>query len=144
MKEPKRQHGAGGNGVNKIPPLLLTFYYVDILRFARSLRVKLNTVQSNGAFSSFQINFALPQLMAALAYSRNTPGVWFLNPQAWVSQHLFKTASIWDIPLVKPRYTCMVPAADATNVDVAEILWRNLEYLSHGGTCENGQIAPEP
>lgn len=87
----------------------------------------------------------LPQALAALQFSRNTPGVWFLNPQEWVADHLFKAASIWEIPLVKPRFTCSVgPAAHKKDADIAGILQRSLEYFSKGGTCENGVIAEEP
>lgn len=86
----------------------------------------------------------LSQLMAALAYSRNTPGVWFVDPQAWVSQHLFKTASIWEIPLVKPRYTCSIdPLAMKSNpddIDVTLVLQSNLDYFVQGGTCDSGYI----
>lgn len=82
--------------------------------------------------------------MAALAYSRNTPGVWFIDPQAWVSQHLFRTASIWEIPLVKPHYTCsidpLVMNSNPANIDVRNILQSNLDFFTHGGTCDNGFI----
>ena len=82
--------------------------------------------------------------MAALAYSRNTPGVWFIDPQTWVSQHLFRDASIWEIPLVKPHYTCSIDptlmSADAANLDVAAILQSNLDFFTHGGTCDSGFI----
>lgn len=47
-------------------------------------------------------------MLAALAYARNPPGIWFFNPSKWVEQHMFKLASVWDIPLVKPRFSCMV------------------------------------
>lgn len=47
-------------------------------------------------------------MLAALAYARNPPGIWFFNPSKWVEQHMFKSASVWDIPLVKPRFSCMV------------------------------------
>eukprot|EP00904_Undaria_pinnatifida_P010718 jgi/Undpi1/6777/HiC_scaffold_21.g09255.m2 len=87
---------------------------------------------------------AVPQVMAALAYSRNTPGVWFIDPQTWVSQHLFKTASIWEIPLVKPRFTCTVDKpvvhADAGLGDLGVILQANLDFFTHGGTCDGGYI----
>ena len=82
--------------------------------------------------------------MAALAYSRNIPGVWFVDPQTWVSQHLFRTASIWEIPLVKPRFTCSIdPLARKSyteNMDVALVLQSNLDFFTHGGTCDSGYI----
>lgn len=44
--------------------------------------------------------------LTALAYSRHPEVVWFLDPQEWVSQHLFQVTPIWDIPLVKPWFSC--------------------------------------
>lgn len=88
-------------------------------------------------------NVSVPQLLAALAYSRNTPKMWFVNPQAWVTKHLFKTASIWDIPLVKPRFACAVePKVLESQGDeqVAEVLVRSLDFFTKGGACEDGLI----
>lgn len=86
--------------------------------------------------------FNLWQMLAALAYSRDTPGVWFLDPQNWVSKNLFKAASIWEIPLVKPRYTCNVaPKFLATSSDeVAGVLQDNLDFFARGGKCDSGVI----
>lgn len=85
------------------------------------------------------------QMLAALQYSRDTPGVWFFNPQAWVSHNLFKTASIWEIPLVKPRFTCEIyPLTSVENAAVAGILQRSLDFFAMGGACENGLISHEP
>ncbi|CBJ28689.1 hypothetical protein Esi_0117_0079 [Ectocarpus siliculosus] len=85
---------------------------------------------------------AVPQVLAALAYSRDTPGVWFLDPQAWVGQHLFQEASIWNIPLVKPRYTCAIAPAqlEPGSPKTAEVLQSNLDFFSMGGKCANGLI----
>lgn len=79
------------------------------------------------------------QTLAALAYSRNPEGVWFLNPQQWVSQHLFQTASIWDIPLVKPRFSCSVdPRLDLEKFDASAQLAQQLDAFDNGATCESG------
>lgn len=81
------------------------------------------------------------QVLAALAYSRNTPGVWFVNPEAWITDHLFKKVSIWDVPLVKPPFSCGVdPAVLGSGADVADALDRSLRMLSTGGACEDGLI----
>ena len=72
---------------------------------------------------------SVPQLLAAMAYARNSPGVWFVNPQAWVTEHLFKAASIWDIPLVKPRFVCTIDRSvynAQTDSENADILKKNL------------------
>lgn len=64
-----------------------------------------------------------------------------MNPREWVAEHLFKETSIWDIPLVKPRFSCGVdPALLGSGVDIAEVLERSLELFSGGGTCESGFI----
>lgn len=83
---------------------------------------------------------AVPQMLAAVAYSKRSQGVWFVNPQAWVSEHLFKEASIWEIPLVKPRFSCSLDATSSVN-DVATALRRNLDFFTQGGTCENGMMS---
>ncbi|CBJ49205.1 expressed unknown protein [Ectocarpus siliculosus] len=100
---------------------------------------------------------AVPQALAALQYSRQPEGVWFLDPQAWISEYLFKEVSIWDIPLVKPRFTCAVDPALLRNHDsagptrggrssfeVAQVLQDGLDFFSKGGTCSNGQIDFRP
>ncbi|CAB1099444.1 unnamed protein product [Ectocarpus sp. CCAP 1310/34] len=100
---------------------------------------------------------AVPQALAALQYSRQPEGVWFLDPQAWVSEYLFKEVSIWDIPLVKPRFTCAVDPALLRNhasagaarggrssFEVAQVLQDGLDFFSKGGTCSNGQIDFRP
>ncbi|CAM9350086.1 unnamed protein product [Scytosiphon promiscuus] len=91
---------------------------------------------------------AVPQVLAALQHSRQTEGVWFLDPQTWVSRHLFKEASIWDIPLVKPRFTCAINPVHLRNngddFDVAEVLENSLDFFSKGGKCTNGQIDFKP
>ncbi|CAN0358219.1 unnamed protein product [Ectocarpus sp. 12 AP-2014] len=100
---------------------------------------------------------AVPQALAALQYSRQPEGVWFLDPQAWVSEHLFKQVSIWDIPLVKPRFTCAVDPAllrdhasagaargGRSSFEVAQVLQDGLDFFSKGGTCSNGQIDLRP
>lgn len=80
-------------------------------------------------------------MLAALAYARNTPGVWFGDPQVWLDQHLFQEASIWDIPLVKPRFTCAIALAlEPDSLRAATTLQNNLDFFSRGGKCEDGLI----
>ena len=84
-------------------------------------------------------------MLAALQYKDATKGVWFFNPQEWVTKHLFQAASIWEIPLVKPRFTCGIyPSQSVAEADVADVLRRNLDFFTMGGTCEGGTIAPQP
>lgn len=92
----------------------------------------------------FSCHFPKAQVLAALAYSRNPPGVWFLNPQQWVTHHMFRTASIWDIPLVKPRFGCSASMSlSLEGYDVATELDR-LVVSKDGGDCESGFLALEP
>lgn len=56
-------------------------------------------------------------------------------------QHVFKEASIWDIPLLKPRFSCGVEHTILdSGLNVADTLVRSLDFFSDGGTCENGLI----
>ena len=88
---------------------------------------------------------AVPQMLAALQYKHATPGMWFFNPSEWVTNHLFRAASIWEIPLVKPRFTCEIyPSRSVEEAEVAGVLRRNLDFFAMGGTCEGGTIAPQP
>ncbi|CAN0159174.1 unnamed protein product, partial [Ectocarpus sp. 8 AP-2014] len=88
---------------------------------------------------------AVPQMLAALQYKRAAPGIWFFNPQEWVTNHLFQAASIWEIPLVKPRFTCELdPSSSADESDVADTLQKNLDFFAMGGACEAGVIAMQP
>lgn len=82
-------------------------------------------------------------MLAALAYSRNRPGVWFLNPPQWVTHHMFKEASIWEIPLVKPRFGCSVDMSlSLAGFDMASALQQSFENFkgepgdgARGGGC---------
>ena len=80
-------------------------------------------------------------MLAALAYTLNRPDMWFFNPQKWVIHHMFHDASIWDIPLVKPRFGCSTSSWLATEgYDVAREL--NALANSRGGrNCETGFLA---
>lgn len=78
-------------------------------------------------------------MLAAIVYEKKTPGIWFINPNGWISEHLFKTVSIWEIPLVKPLFSCTFSAIQGVD-DVAGVMRRNLDFFSQGGTCENGKM----
>lgn len=82
-------------------------------------------------------------MLAALAYSENPKGMWFLNPQQWVMHHMFQPASIWDIPLVKPRFGCSTALSlSAQGYDVAHELARFVH--GNGGKCDTGFLDLEP
>ncbi|CAM9729877.1 unnamed protein product [Scytosiphon promiscuus] len=94
----------------------------------------------------------VPELLAGLAYSQNPPGIWFLNPQQWVTHHMFQQASVWDIPLVKPRFGCSTNLAlAAEGYDVAHELNRFADSVgsgvgvgSGGSKCETGFLQLDP
>ncbi|CAM9138496.1 unnamed protein product [Ectocarpus sp. 12 AP-2014] len=95
--------------------------------------------------ADFEEVSAVPQarnrMLAALAYARNTPGVWFGDPQVWVGQNLFQEASIWDIPLVKPRFTCAIALAPEPDcLRAATTLQNSLDFFFRGGKCKDGLI----
>lgn len=78
-------------------------------------------------------------MLAALIYSRNPPGVWFINPQQWVMNHMFEPASIWDIPLVKPRFGCAFDMSMAVKgYDMAAVLDAQLSHFMSGSSCDLG------
>lgn len=87
------------------------------------------------------------QLLAALSYAQGTEGVRFVNPQTWVTQNLFRASSVWDIPLMKPRFACAIPDRttlpedDATRADALE---KSLAFFRMGGRCENGLVGLFP
>ncbi|CAN0091222.1 unnamed protein product [Scytosiphon promiscuus] len=83
----------------------------------------------------------VPQLLAALQYKQATPGIWFFNPQEWVSKHLFQTASIWEIPLVKPRFICEIYSPSTAAGSSVDVLRKHLDFFTMGGTCEGGVIS---
>lgn len=75
-------------------------------------------------------------------YARNPPGVWFINPQQWVIHHMFEQASIWDIPLVKPRFGCAFDMSMAVKgYDMAAALEDQLRHFMSGSSCELGFIS---
>lgn len=58
--------------------------------------------------------------------------MWFLNPEQWVTHHMFKHVSVWDIPLVKPRFGCSTDLSlVASGYDVAHELNRYDRYGSN-------------
>eukprot|EP00903_Cladosiphon_okamuranus_P019226 g17680.t1 len=90
---------------------------------------------------------SVPQLLAAHSYAQDTDGVRFVDPQAWVTQNLFKVTSVWDIPLMKPRFACAIPTPSALPNDDevrAGALKRSLEFFRRGGSCDNGLVALNP
>ncbi|CAM9945112.1 unnamed protein product [Ectocarpus sp. 12 AP-2014] len=125
------------------------------LREALGLKIGSEGLQGDGAgdavialqeFVDFDQVSAVTQVLAAVAYSRKTPGVWFVDPRGWVGQNLFKEASIWDIPLVKPRFTCTMVAdkLESTSRKTAQVLQSSVDSFANGGKCANGLIAGAP
>lgn len=54
---------------------------------------------------------------------------------------MFEPASIWDIPLVKPRFGCAFDLSlNTKGYDVARELDQQLGHFMHGGACERGFI----
>lgn len=86
-----------------------------------------------------------PQVLAAFAYSRNPAGVSFINPTQWTHHHLFMQASIWDIPLIKPPFSCSVDLSlSVSGYDIATELGQFLEAFRRGARCDRGYIAIQP
>ncbi|CAB1112818.1 unnamed protein product [Ectocarpus sp. CCAP 1310/34] len=86
----------------------------------------------------------IPEVLAALAYSRSPPGVTFVNMNEWSHQNLFSEASIWDVPMVKPRFGCSLDRSLGNQgYDMGEIFAKELEALKLGASCEQGFKAVE-
>ncbi|CAN0000310.1 unnamed protein product [Ectocarpus sp. 6 AP-2014] len=86
----------------------------------------------------------IPEVLAALAYSRSPPGVTFVNMNEWSHQNLFSEASIWDVPMVKPRFGCSFDRSLGNQgYDMGEILAKELEAFKLGASCERGFKAIE-
>ncbi|CAM9423519.1 unnamed protein product, partial [Hapterophycus canaliculatus] len=87
----------------------------------------------------------ISEVLAALAYSLNPDGVVFVSPTMWSKQNLFATKSIWDIPLVKPAFSCSFNVAwAAKGYDMGNYLAEELEAFTRGAKCELGFKATNP
>lgn len=76
-----------------------------------------------------------------MSYSKNPDGVAFVNPSKWIHHHLFDHVAIWDVPLVKPRFTYSVDTSlSLEGYDVAAELDKLLASFNRGGHCESGFV----
>lgn len=65
----------------------------------------------------------------------------FVNPSEWGQHHLFESISVWNVPLVKPHFSCMVDARLVLHgYDVAAALNGWFEAFQRGAKCERGFI----
>ncbi|CAM9126632.1 unnamed protein product [Phaeothamnion confervicola] len=74
------------------------------------LRAALTASFGNGFMSElehFGDNFNAVELLGAFAYSSSPPGLFFQDPASWGRVHAGTDIdSIWEVPLLKPPYTC--------------------------------------
>lgn len=78
-------------------------------------------------------------MLAAIAYVRNPAGLQFVSPKQWSRQNLFSVPSIWDIALVKPRFSCNIDLSlSERGYDVAEWLAKQVDAFKFGAKCEQG------
>ncbi|CAN0197979.1 unnamed protein product, partial [Ectocarpus fasciculatus] len=81
----------------------------------------------------------VPEVLAALAYSNGPEGVDFINIREWHRENLFSSPSIWEIPLVKPRFGCSFDASlGLRGYRVGDSIANELEAFKMGATCELG------
>ncbi|CAB1106307.1 unnamed protein product [Ectocarpus sp. CCAP 1310/34] len=81
----------------------------------------------------------IPEVLAALAYSLSPRGVTFVNIREWSHEHLFLEDSIWDIPMVKPRFGCSFDTSlTRDGYDVGGMIAKELEGFKLGASCERG------
>lgn len=55
---------------------------------------------------------------------------------------MFRPASVWDIPLVKPRFGCFLDMSRSLQgYDMTAELSSKMKFFINGGRCENGYLA---
>ncbi|CBJ32055.1 conserved unknown protein [Ectocarpus siliculosus] len=96
-------------------------------------------VLATASIHQLQKNVFIPELLAGLSYARNTEGVSFHNPAQWTHDHIFKEKSVWDIPLVKPHFSCALDInLSLQGLDVAEQIGNLVDSFRRGASCELG------
>lgn len=81
------------------------------------------------------------QALAAAAFYHNQRGVLFVNQREWSHHHLFESVSVWDVPLVKPHFSCMVDIRPSLKgFDVARFIEDWFQAFQRGARCERGYI----
>ncbi|CBJ32752.1 hypothetical protein Esi_0364_0009 [Ectocarpus siliculosus] len=59
----------------------------------------------------------------------------------WTHHHFFEEKSIWDIPLVKPHFSCALDIKPSLQgLDVAEKIRKWVDSFRHGARCERGFV----
>ncbi|CAM9442866.1 unnamed protein product [Ectocarpus sp. 4 AP-2014] len=81
----------------------------------------------------------VPEVLAALAYSRGGHGMVFLDVREWSRRNLFSKAAIWDIPLLRPRFGCSFDVSPSLKgYLLADAMAKELDGFKTGSTCELG------
>ncbi|CAM9820997.1 unnamed protein product [Ectocarpus fasciculatus] len=81
----------------------------------------------------------IPEVLAALAYSRGGHGTVFLDVREWSLRNLFSNAAIWDIPLLRPRFGCSFDVSPSMRgYDLADAMAKELDGFKTGSACELG------
>ncbi|CAM9650691.1 unnamed protein product, partial [Ectocarpus sp. 12 AP-2014] len=79
----------------------------------------------------------IPEVLAALAYSRGGHGVVFVDVRDWSRRNLFSNATIWNIPLLRPRFGCSFDVSPSLKGYVlADAMTKELDGLKAGSKCE--------
>lgn len=79
-------------------------------------------------------------MLAASAFLSNLDGVRFVNSRQWHQAHLFREASIWDVPLIKPRFVCTIDTSLLEAHQTAGELRKWIAAFTRGARCELGYI----
>ena len=87
----------------------------------------------------------LLQVLAALAFSRSPDSIAFVNPRRWSVSNLFVHRSIWDVPLIKPRFGCAYDMSlNLLGYELGERTANELESFKLGLKCERGYREVHP
>eukprot|EP00903_Cladosiphon_okamuranus_P017929 g16497.t1 len=94
---------------------------------------------SIGALHRQHATVSIPEVLAALAYSQSPESLMFINPKQWSVENLFVHQSIWDVPLIKPRFGCNYDTSlSLSGYDLSERTAKDLESFKVGLKCERG------
>eukprot|EP00903_Cladosiphon_okamuranus_P017930 g16498.t1 len=81
----------------------------------------------------------IPEVLAALGFFRSPDTMEYMTPQQWSGENMIAIQSVWDVPLVKPKFGCSYDMGlSISGYDLAEKLTDELELFKLGLKCDTG------
>ncbi|CAM9264062.1 unnamed protein product [Choristocarpus tenellus] len=89
------------------------------------------------------VEISIPEALASLAFARGHHGIQFFNPIDWTNKNLFQNITAWDIPLIRPSFSCKVNMRLAYKGYDLSLHLRNLlqSFKYNSRNCELGYIS---